>query len=469
MSPIDVEALAQAQPAAARASVRAVSERKVNARQKALAADIADIEGMRLLAAELRQHTLDHLDQYLEQAEKALQSRGVRVHWAQDAEEARNIVAGLCKAAGAQVVSKAKSMVTEEIELNAFLESLGYQPFETDLGEFVVQLAKDRPSHIVTPIMHMNGREVARIFEREGLGPYTEDPEKLTMMARRRMRSVFRDAVLGITGANYITADTGRIILLSNEGNIRFTLTAPRVHIALTGIEKVIAREEELAVLLKLHARSATGQDLTVYTQFAGGPRRRGDPDGPEEVHVVLLDNGRSEILGSRYHAILRCIRCGACLNVCPVYRAVTGHAYSAVYPGPMGSIYSPLLGGDEARHNYASLPKASSLCGACQEVCPVDIPIPEMLLGLREDLKPQLGTMAGTPPFSLWAALATRPRLWRTALTAGHAVGWAPIEAAPIAAFKAWLRYRELPPWPREPFRQAWRKRQKTKPKDKE
>jgi L-lactate dehydrogenase complex protein LldF len=458
---VDLEAIGLAKSPTSRASVRNASEKKVVSRSTALSAEVVDPNALRHQAAERRQHVIDHLDEYLVAAEKAMQANGVQVHWAANAEEARQLIVTLCKEAGVRRIAKSKSMVTEEIHLNDALKAAGMDVIETDLGEFVVQLDNDHPSHIVTPIIHKNRKDVAATFAREGISKYDEDPERLTMAARSYLRRVFEDADCGITGANFFVAETGRLVTVSNEGNLRLTANTPRLHIALTGIEKVVATEEDLALLLKLLARSATGQSLTVYTQFLGGPRGPKDPDGPDAMHVVLLDNGRTNLLGGRYREMLRCIRCGACLNVCPVYRAVTGHGYGSVYPGPMGAIFSPLLGGDESRRKYAYLPKASSLCGACEEVCPVAIPIPKMLVALREEsTRNALPAPDGTPPWAPWTFLSTSPTIWRTALEGGRTFGWGPAKFAPVAAFQRWLQHHELPEWPEQSFRSWWKKR---------
>lgn len=458
---IDVEAIGIGKSASSRASVRSASEKKVVSRAVVLEAEVENLDEKRHEAAARRQHVIDHLDEYLLAAEKSMQAKGIQVHWAADAEEARELVVGLCRAAEVKLIAKSKSMVSEEIHLNDALEAAGMRVVETDLGEFVVQLDKDHPSHIVTPIIHKSRKDVATTFEREGISDYNEDPEALTMAARRHLRKIFQEADCGITGANFIVAETGRLVTVSNEGNLRFTANTPRLHIAMTGIEKIVATEADLALLLKLLARSATGQSLTVYTQFLGGPREPGDPDGPDAMHVILLDNGRTNLLGGRYREMLRCIRCGACLNVCPVYRAVTGHGYGSVYPGPMGAIFSPLLGGEESRRKYAYLPKASSLCGACEEVCPVAIPIPKMLVGLREEAhRLHMPTPSGTPPWAPWSLLATNPSVWKVALEGGRAFGWGPARMAPVPAFQRWLQHHELPKWPDQSFRSWWKKR---------
>ena len=461
MKRVNLEKIGRSQKQTVREAVRGTSERKIESREAALDSRLGDWTGLRKLAAELRRHVIERLPEYLEQAEKNLKRNGIQVHWARDADEARLIVGEICQRAGAKVIAKSKSMVTEEIELNPYLESLGMEPVETDLGEFVVQLEGERPSHIVTPIIHISGKRVAEIFKREGLGPYTEDPEELTLQARRHMREVFQRADVGISGANFVAADTGRLIAVTNEGNLRFAANAPRIHIALTGIEKIIAREREIGVFLKLLSRSSNGQELTVYTHFFGSPRKPGEPDGPEEIHLVFVDNGRSQLYGSEFQEMLHCIRCGACLNVCPVYRAVSGMAYDSVYPGPMGAILSPLLGGEAAFEKYSQLPFASSLCGACEKICPVAIPIPRMLLSLRAKLHRHGLKLPASPSFTIWGLLATRPRLWRLALALGRRVGWWPARFMPMASMRSWLKERDLPDWPKESFREYWRRRQ--------
>jgi len=448
-----------------RQSVRTAAGNKVAQRRESLEARIRDPEALRHLAARLRQHVLDHLPYYLERAEQQLVEKGVQVHWARTGRDACEIISAICQRASAEkddlaLIVKSKSMVSEEIRLNDHLETDGFRPVETDLGEFVVQVDNDHPSHIVMPIIHKNRKDVARAFEREGLGDYTEDPEVLTRQARQHLREKFRTADVGITGGNFVIAETGHVVIVTNEGNGRMCSVAPKIHIALTGIEKVVAREADLAVLLKLLARSSTGQDLTIYTNFLAGPRRHGEPDGPEEMHVVFLDNGRSRILGSEYHEMLRCIRCGACLNVCPVYRQVSGHAYDAVYTGPMGAVLAPLLHRDKPGSPYVSLPKASSLCAACQEVCPVDIPIPEFLLALRSEFHEPLTAMGGSPPFSPWAVLASHPLFWRLALTMGKKAGTKRLNRIPLQSVRNWLECRTLPEWPEESFRTWWKKR---------
>ncbi|HVL39642.1 MAG TPA: lactate utilization protein B, partial [Fimbriimonadaceae bacterium] len=394
-------------------AVRYASATKTSARRLALDGAFADPEEARRQAADVKAYVLDNLKALLLQFEEQATARGVKVHWAADADAARRIVLELCKGAGhGAIIAKGKSMATEEIHLNAALEEAGYKPVETDLGEYVVQLDHDAPSHIVTPIIHKSRLDIARSFHREGLGPYTEEPGELTMQARAHLRSMFRQAEVGISGVNFAIAETGRIVIVENEGNNRFSTTAPRIHIALMGIEKLLPSEAHLGLFLRLLVGSATGQRAPVYTHLIDGPRRPDEPDGPDEVHVVLLDNGRSRILEGPYRDILRCIRCGACLNVCPVYREVSGHAYRHVYPGPLGAVLAPALDGVA---EMGDLAKASTLCGACEEVCPVKIPIPDLLLRLRAEA-------AGTgqddaAPWGLYGAIARDPTRWRAGL----------------------------------------------------
>ncbi|HNQ22684.1 MAG TPA: LutB/LldF family L-lactate oxidation iron-sulfur protein [Phycisphaerae bacterium] len=371
-----------------------------------------DADALRELAGSIKQHTLDHLDTYLSQFVARVEDRGGHVHFAPTAGEACVALTRIARQHGLRLCVKAKSMTTEEIGLTAALEADGVQVVETDLGEFIVQIDHDRPSHIVTPIIHKNRRVIARAFERELGVAYTEDPQELTQHARRHLRDIFRRCDLGITGVNFAVAETGTICLCTNEGNGRLTLTRPRVHVAVMGIEKLVPRMQDLAVFLKLLARSGTGQPLTCYTSLITGPRRADDADGPAELHVVIVDNGRSDILAGPYRQILRCIRCGACLNACPVYSKIGGHAYDSVYPGPVGKVLSPLLA---TLARYPDLPQASSLCGLCREVCPVRIDIPGLLVRLRRDQVRQRVVGRTHRRLFQWAGLLLRyPALYR-------------------------------------------------------
>jgi len=441
-----------------RDAIAGSTARRTKSRVDVLREDFTDPDALRRIAGEVKRHTLDHLDQYLEQAEHALRKNGARVHFASDAQAARQAILGILQDHRARLVIKSKSMATEEIHLNPWLEEHGVDCVESDLGEFIVQIDEDSPSHIVQPIIHKNRRQVARSLERHGLGDYDDDPETITRRARKHLRERYLASGASITGGNFLSAESGRLVLVTNEGNARFSMAPNRLHIALVGIEKLVPRDRDLSLVLNLLARSATAQRLTVYTQFITGPKAAKQPSGPDEMHVVLLDNGRSSILGSKSRDILRCIRCGACQNVCPVYRQASGHGYRAVYGGPIGAVLSPLLAGDQFSR-YADLPKASSLCGACNEVCPVDIPIPDLLLRLREKAKSEGIPSPGSPPMGPFVSLATSPALWRSALTASRALNAVPLRLNPVGPLRSWLQLRTLPRFRGGEFRR-WMKR---------
>lgn len=359
---------------------------KDQGRRSAAAQTFGDrYDDLRRHAGAVKQHTLENLDRYLELWITRAEAAGVKVHFAATAADANDRILAIAKARGCSLCVKSKSMVTEETGLLPALEAIGVRTVETDLGEFIVQLDHDAPSHIVTPMIHKDRTSVARAFRRELNAPYTEQPDALTKIARAHMRDLFARADLGISGANFLLADTGSLVLCTNEGNADLSVTCPDTHIAVVGVEKLIPTASHLPVFLKLLARSATAQPITVYTSVITGPRRAADTDGPREVHVVLVDNGRVDLLASEARELLRCIRCGACLNACPVYRKVGGgHAYGAVYSGPIGAVLTPHLKGPS---NYPDLPRASSLCGACFEACPVHIDIPRELIRLREHM----------------------------------------------------------------------------------
>lgn len=439
------------------AAVHQATLRKVDAAAASLA-ELRDREALRELAARIKQHTLDNLPRYLEQFTSACERNGTRVHYARDARAACEIICGIAANSGAKLAVKSKSMATEEVRLNDALEAAGVRTVETDLGEFIVQIDRDRPSHIVTPIIHKDRRQVARAMAREIGCEYTEDPTELTGIARGHLRDVFRRCDLGITGANFAIAESGTVCICTNEGNGRMTTTRPSVHVVLVGLEKIVPRIRDLPVFLKLLARSSTGQPLTVYTTLVSGPRHPGDRDGPDEVHVVLLDNGRAEILAGPFRELLRCIRCGACLNACPVFRNIGGHAYGGVYPGPIGSLVTPLLSGIE---RYAELPRASSLCGACQDVCPVEIDLPRLLVELRDATRARQ-PLAKRLGMGLWKWLMHSPvlfgwsqRVLRRVLRGG-ADGWISRGFGPAGD---WTKVRDLPPLPRSSFRERWHK----------
>jgi L-lactate dehydrogenase complex protein LldF len=424
-----------------------------------------DPDHLRRTAGEIKQHVIENLDTLLPAVEAKLQANGVKVHWASTAEDACAAVHGIMQAHGATKMVKSKTMVSEEIELTPYLEARGMEAIETDLGEFIIQVDGDHPSHIVKPIIHKNRREIAKSFEREGLGDYNDEPEVITRRAREHLRQKYLEAEVGLTGGNFISAESGRLGLVTNEGNSRFCLAAPKVHIALVGIEKIVPRDRDLGLLLNLLARSATAQQLTVYTEFITGPKAPEQPHGPEKMHVVLVDAGRTDVLASECKEILRCIRCGACLNVCPIYRQSSGHAYRSVYPGPVGAVLSPLLAGKEFPE-YADLPKASSLCGACNEVCPVNIPIPDLLLRLRDKGKREgaAAAKAGAPPMGAWGLLASQPTAWKASLTGGHVMNFLPHNLVPVPAMRAWTKTRTLPKWRGGAFRKWMKNRPTTK-----
>ncbi len=433
-------------------NVRSASALKVSARQRALEQIFEDVEEAREAAAKVKDYVLSNLKGLLLQLETKCTENRIQVHWAVDAESARQTMLSICEGAKVQerTIVKAKSMATEEIHLNPFLEDHGYQPIETDLGEFVVQLDHDTPSHIVTPIIHKTRQDVSLTFSKVGLGPRSENAEELAMQARDHLRSAFSRAEIGISGVNFAIAESGRLVLIENEGNNRLSTTAPRIHIALMGIEKILPRDADLALFLPLLSGSATGQHLTSYVHLIQGPSGY---DGPEEVHLVLLDNGRSRVLSGEYRDVLRCIRCGACLNVCPVYRQTSGHAYGHVYSGPIGAVLAPALEGVE---RYGKLAKASTLCGACQEACPVKIPLPEMLLRLRDESE-RAGVLDRQP---LWGAFrfgAIHPTLWRAGL-----VMLPMVEKIGGKSMRDWTDTRELPQREGDSFRGWWHDRQR-------
>jgi L-lactate dehydrogenase complex protein LldF len=354
-------------------------------RRLAAANGLPNWQDLRTEARAIKDEVLLHLDKYLEEFVANAETRGARVHWARDAKEANQIICGLANERSARKIVKSKSMVTEEIHLNVALENEGVEVIETDLGEYIIQLAGEAPSHIIVPAIHKTKKQIAELFTAKlGIEP-TDDVDRLTSVARGVLRQRFAAADIGISGVNFGVAETGTILILENEGNVRLTTSLPKVHIAVMGIEKILPRFADLDVFLKLLPRSGTGQQLTTYQSLITGTKREPTDEGPEELHIVLLDNGRSRMLA---HPVTRqalaCIRCGACLNACPVYQQIGGHAYGSVYPGPIGAVITPqLIGLGKA----SQLPYASSLCGACREVCPVKIDIPELLLHLRAEI----------------------------------------------------------------------------------
>jgi len=364
----------------------------------------------------MKNHVLENLDHYLLAYESAVVANGGQVHWAQTPAEATDIIATICSDVNAKTVAKGKSMVGEEVDLNAALQRAGVTPIETDLGEYIIQLADEPPSHIIAPAIHKTKEQVTNLFyehhQQYGLHEKTTDRSGLVAEARQVLRKKFIAADVGITGANFLVAETGQHILVTNEGNGDLSSVLPDTHIVIAGIEKVIPNLDDASALLRLLARSATGQHFSNYTSLMSGPRRAGDTDGPENFHVVLVDNKRTEMLGNELREMLRCFRCGACLNHCPVYGSVGGHAYGWVYPGPMGSVVSPVMIGLE---NAPDLPHACTLNGRCAEVCPMSIPLPSLLRKHRQaTFERQLVSKTSRFGIKLWAAIATRPSLYK-------------------------------------------------------
>src|SRR6266702_6724706 len=428
--------------------------RLVDKRKGSITSDLLpEYQDLRTQASAVKKHTIENLDYYLEQFERQVAAHGGKVIYCKDGDEVADFVLGLAKERKARLIVKSKSMTTEEIDFNERLEHHGLESVETDLGEYILQLAHERPYHIIAPALHMTRFDVAGIFTK-ALGVENETViEKQAGIARAVLREKFLSADIGVSGANFLVADSGAVVLVENEGNARLTTTAPKIHIAVAGIEKVIPRAQDLAVFLKLLARSATGQLLSVYTSFLAGPRRAGEVDGPEEFYVVLLDNGRTKLLPDRSkRESLYCIRCGACLNTCPVYRKIGGHSFPWVYSGPIGAIITPQFMG--VTHE-PGLPFASSLCGACGEVCPVKIDIPKILLELRSDVKKsearEKQNRVERLAFRAFAWLMTHPRLYEMAGRVAAAVApsgdgkWIRSAPAPmnIGPVKAWLSQR--------------------------
>ena len=388
------------------------------AKRAAAVAALPEFEALREIGKAIKNHTLAHLDFYLETFAANVEHAGGQMHWCADAGAARDAVLAICRRVGARTATKGKSMASEEIGLNEHLAANGVTPVETDLGEYILQLRQEPPSHIIAPAFHLNREDWEASFRRA----HTELPAERVFAERRdilteartRLREKFLAADVGITGANFLIAETGSSVIVTNEGNGDLTQTLPRVHIVLASIEKVVPTLEDTMTLLRLLARSATGQEFSVYTTFSTGPRRPHDLDGPEEYHVVLYDNGRSAMVGTPFQDMLRCIRCAACMNHCPVYGTVGGHAYGWVYPGPMGSVLTPALIGIE---QAALLPNASTFCGKCESVCPMKIPLPNMMRHWRErEFERHLTPAAVRRNLGLWGWFVRRPAVWRLA-----------------------------------------------------
>jgi L-lactate dehydrogenase complex protein LldF len=421
--------------------------------------DFPQGEQLRDRARAIKEATLQRLDEHLERLVDNVERLGGRVHFAATADEARTIVLEIAKRTGARMAVKSKSMATEEIHLNDALAAAGVTPVETDLGEYIIQLAHERPSHIIAPAIHKTKGQVAELFARELKREVAADPEVLTRIARAELREKFLQADLGITGANFAVADTGTVVLVTNEGNGRMVTSLPRVHVAVMGVEKVVPSMTDLMVFLSVLAKSATGQKLSVYTTLVQGPRRPGELEGPDEFHLVLLDNGRIAQIGGTLREALYCLRCGACLNVCPVYRQIGGHAYGYTYPGPIGILLTAMLNGPRSVKDLAH---ASSLCGACADACPVKIDIPRMLVELRREVDERgIAPWPERVAFKALAWLLRRPRLYRLAAPLGRSLQRPFARGGRIRALLPglgeWTRTRDLPPVANRTFQERW------------
>ncbi len=436
----------------------------IDRRAKAAEA-LPEFDRLRDLGRDIKNHTLAHLDLYLEAFEEKAEAAGGHVHFAASARDARAIVLDICRKAGARTVTKGKSMIAEEIDLNNHLEANGIQPIETDLGEYIIQIRGETPSHIIAPAVHVNKDQVEADFRRVhshlAADRDLDEPTTLLSEARQVLRQRFLAADVGITGANFLVAETGTSIIVTNEGNGDLTQTLPKTHIVVASIDKVVPTLEDAAAILRILARSATGQSMSVYTTLSTGPRRPSDPDGPNNYHVVILDNGRSALLGTPMQEALRCIRCGACMNHCPVYHAVGGHAYGNVYPGPIGSVMAPALFGLK---KTAPLPNASTFCGRCEAVCPMRIPLPGLMRYWREkEFERHLTPASQRFGLAAWTFAARRPRLYRlmTRLAVRslrmRAAGSGRVRALPLAG--GWTAHRDLPAPESETFMRKYRK----------
>ncbi len=459
----------RARAALANPGLKAAIERTAGTAERNRAGAIgrfAEFPAARERGRRIKDHIIANLGHYLKEFEKNAIASGAKVHWARSAEEAAQIVIGICKAAGVKRVTRSKSMLGEEIGLPAALDNAGIERVETDLAEHIVQLAGEAPSHIVWPAMHKRREEVEELFKaKHAQPPQSGDIPSLVASARRELHNKFLTADAGITGANFLIADTGAVCTVTNEGNAELTTTPPRIHIVTAGIEKLVPSIEHAFVLLRLLVRSATGAEITQYTTFHCGPKRAGDADGPEEFHIVLVDNGRTRMLAGGQREMLRCIRCGACMNHCVVYRQIGGHAYGGTYPGPMGSVLTPVLSG---LPKFRDLPHACTLNGKCAEVCPVGIPLPSLLRDWRErswraGLEPTVSRAA----LAGWAFFASHPRLYRFAVALSlrwmrlfRKGGWIP--SMPFAS--GWTRHRDFPAPAPKTFIQAYQAQQKGK-----
>ncbi|TCJ94033.1 L-lactate dehydrogenase complex protein LldF [Volucribacter psittacicida] len=440
-----------------------MAQERIGNNRQVMVDELGHWEEWRDLAKEIRNHVLENLDAYLYQLSEKVTENGGHVYFAETAEEATHYIKQVALAKNAKKVVKSKSMVTEEIGLNHALEAENIQVIESDLGEYILQIADDKPSHIVVPAIHRDRYQIQQILQQK-LG-YQGDatPEQMTLFIRQQLRKEFLEADIGISGCNFAVAETGSVCLVTNEGNLRLATSLPKTHIAVMGMERLAPTFKEVDVLITLLARSAVGAKLTSYNTWLTGPRLEGETDGPEEFHLVIVDNGRSKALGSEFQEVLRCIRCGACLNTCPAYRQIGGHGYGSIYPGPIGSVISPILGGYE---NFKDLPYACSLCTACNSVCPVKIPLAQLLLKHRQNIA-ELGLTHKLEQFTIKAFTYanSHPSLWKVGMKAGARIsslmlknGKAPIK---FGAIGQWTEARDLPTSDGESFRSWFKKHQ--------
>lgn len=429
-------------------------------------AGLPEFDDLRDQGRDIKNHTLENIDFYLETYEAAVQKSGGHVHWAKDSAEACQVVLDICERVGAKSVTKGKSMVSEEIALNASLEKAGYEVVETDLGEYIIQIRGEAPSHIIAPAVHVLKEEVAEDFRRTHTqfdpDRQLEERKALIGEARAVLRQKYFEADVGITGANFLVAETGSSVIVTNEGNGDMTQTLAKVHVVIASLEKIVPTLDDASAILRILARSGTGQDFSAYTTFSTGPKRVEDPDGPEEYHVILLDNGRTDMIGTEFQEMLRCIRCGACMNHCPVYGSVGGHAYGWVYPGPMGAVLTPsFIGVEKGGH----LPNASTFCGRCADVCPMRIPLPKMMRAYRrKEYESGLAPPAVRFGLDLWGFAAKRPWLYRWASRMAVGVlGWRGRRKGRFQSLllaKGWTDHRDMAAPAGKTFQDLWTKK---------